>query len=83
VKIQCNVASILKAEFYCRLTKHQAWYAVRRYGSTYRRGQKSLRTMAAFIRNIPQTELLTHFFKKIKRVCASVQAHGWPFLTFV
>ena len=48
-----------------------------------RRCQKLFCTYTAFIRNIPQNELLHVFFKQIKHVHASVQACGWPFQTFV
>jgi len=57
-------------------------HAVRRYDSTYSRGQKSLRTYTEFVRNIRQTEFYT-VFKKIEQIRASVQAGGLLFLTFV
>ena len=79
-----DVASISKALVLLPACKQQTC-AVRGYDSTYNRDQKSLLTYKAFVRNIPQTELLLLLFcfKKVKYVHASVLARGWPFLTFV
>jgi hypothetical protein len=67
-----------KDESFLPAYKQRACYAVRKYVSKCRRSQKSLCTNKAFIRNIPQTEFLHVFFKKIQHVRASVQARGWP-----
>jgi hypothetical protein len=56
------VASISKTRVLLPAHKQHACCAVSRCDSTYRRGQKSVRTYKAFVRNIPQTELV---FSKI------------------
>ena len=55
--IHCYVASISKARVLLLAYKQQAC-VVTGCVSTYRRDQKSLLTYKAFVRNIPQTELL-------------------------
>jgi hypothetical protein len=59
--------------------KQQDCCAVRRHDSTYRRGQKSLRTYAAFVRNIAQTELLCVFFKGSSMYVHLYKHVGGPF----
>lgn len=52
-----------KDESFLPACKQPSSCAVRRYESKSRRGQKSLCTYKAFIRNIPQTKLLPVFKK--------------------
>ena len=82
--IPCDVAYISETSVLLPAYVEQAC-AVRSYDNTNSSGQKPLRTYKALVWNIPQKELLPvfFFFKKIKDVRASVQARGWPFLTFV
>ena len=60
--------------------KQQAWCSVRRYDSTYRRGQKLLRTFAAFIRTHPSDWIVNAFFQKDK-ACMCICTSTWVALS--
>lgn len=74
-----DVASISKTRVLLPAHKQHACCVVRSYDSTYVRGQKSVRTYKAFIRNIPHTELL-HVFSNTSSMYVELYKHvGGPF----
>jgi hypothetical protein len=77
--IHRDVASISKAIVLVPACKQQAC-AVRGYDSTYSRDQKSLLTYKAFVRNIPQSELLLTVFQKDQK-CPCICTDTWVALS--
>ena len=73
--IQCDVASFSRIKFYCQLSKQQGCNALRRYDSSYSRGQSRF----APIKYSPEASLILNcylFFQK-DQACRHISTSMW------